>query len=613
MNWLKFGRVFSWIESRWLRIAIILLAASTMLWMAVLGEGNFASKFFRGLFFSLQFIVLNKDIDPGIDPLPFSALTFAQFALPFTVSVALIGSLFQERMMPYWVRRAMAQLDGHHVIIGYGGLGKRLASELVDAGSTVLVVDLSAQTTRMTEMLFMLQHDALQPTLMGAVNFERAAAIYLLLPDERDNLALLDSIVAKSDQLQNKPKIHVRFQSRHLGRLFADLAGHKGSAARSRLDIRPFNPFDLAARGLINSFAPDLYGNIDREGSITQTVMIVGTSAIAESILLRLARIGIYSPRGKLRVIWAGDGTSDAFARLSADYPALNPNAYPKELWGDTSGASPAFFELQLPPIKVETIDAPAALSVRSGWVAKQCDHQLPAAVYVCHDSDVSNAIEARDLQVALSQRLPLPTEGGQTPQRLILAVQGHTTLGVANTPAAGRLAYQIEEETLDAVFAKTMVTDRADRLAMGYHAVYADPSIQSWLDEPFFVKESNRDLADHLAIKARYAGIDAKTVTQIVFDGEAALSEEGVEQLRQVLKDLERMEQRRYRAFMFMNGFSHGRKTAPGATPKGQKEIDRSLRLNQTLLTENLSDHEKAKDSKIVEESIAALSKRHA
>ena len=146
MNWLKLGRAFSWIDSRWLRITIILLAASTMLWMYVLGEGNFASKFFRGLFFSLQFIVLNKDIDPGIDPLPFSALTFAQFALPFTASVALIGSLFQERMMPYWVRRAVAQLVGHHVIIGYGELGKRLASELVDAGSTVLAVDLSAQT-----------------------------------------------------------------------------------------------------------------------------------------------------------------------------------------------------------------------------------------------------------------------------------------------------------------------------------------------------------------------------------------------------------------------------------------------------------------------------------
>lgn len=126
-----------------------------------------------------------------------------------------------------------------------------------------------------------------------------------------------------------------------------------------------------------------------------------------------------------------------------------------------------------------------------------------------------------------------------------------------------------------------------------------------------FFVKESNRDLADHLAIKARYAGIDAKTVTQIVFDGEAAVSEKGIEQLRQVLQDLELMEQRRYRAFMFMNGFSHGRKTAPGAKADDQKEIDRSLRLNRTLLTEKLSDHEKAKDSKIVEESIAALSKR--
>lgn len=73
MNWLKLGRAFSWINSLWLRITIILLAASTLLWMSVLGEGGYASKFFRGLFFSLQFIVLNKDIDPGIDPLPFSA------------------------------------------------------------------------------------------------------------------------------------------------------------------------------------------------------------------------------------------------------------------------------------------------------------------------------------------------------------------------------------------------------------------------------------------------------------------------------------------------------------------------------------------------------------
>ena len=612
MNWLKLGRAFSWIDSRWLRITIILLAASTMLWMSVLGEGNFASKFFRGLFFSLQFIVLNKDIDPGIDPLHFSALTFAQFALPFTASVALIGSLFQERMMPYWVRRAVAQLDGHHVIIGYGELGKRLAGELVDAGNTVLVVDLSAQTTRMTERFFMLQHDALQPTLMGEANFGRAVAIYLLLPNERDNLALLDAIVADGNQLQQKPKIHVRYQSRHLGQLFADLAGHKADPAHPRLDVRPFNPFDLAARGLLNSFAPDLYGDIDRAGPITQTVMIVGTSAIAESILLRLARIGIYSPEGKLRVIWAGDGTSDAFARLSADYPALNPDAYPKELWGDTSGASPTFFELQLPPIKVETVDAPAALSVRSGRIAKLCDHQLPAAVYVCHDSDVSNAIEARDLQVTLSQRLPLPHQDGRTPQCLILAVQNHATLGIANTPASGRLAYQIEEENLSTVFAQTMVRDRADRLAMGYHAIYADPSVQPWLDEPFFVKESNRDLADHLAIKARYAGIDAKTVAQIVFEGEATVSDKEVESLRHVLQDLELMEQRRYRAFMFMNGFSHGRKTAPEATPKGQKEIDRSLRLNPTLLAESLSDHEKAKDSKIVEESIAALAKRH-
>lgn len=627
MNWLKIGSAFSWIEARWLRITATLLISSTLLWMLALEDGSLCSKFLRGLFFSLQFIVLNKDLDPGINPLIFPALTLAQFALPFTASVALIGSLFRERIAPYWVRRAVSQLDGHHIVVGYGELGKCLTSALLARGNTVVAVDLSIQTMCETNRSFKLQHDARQPTLVGEANFARAAAIYLLLPDERDNLALLDTILVESKRLKEQTKIHVRSHSRQLGRLFADWAGHKAGASHPRLDVRPFNPFDLTARGLVNKYSPDLFANIDRNGPITQTVMIVGTSAIAESMLLRLARIGIYSPKGKLRVIWAGDGVNDAFARLSLDYPALDPGAHPKNFWDDTSGASPEFLKLLLPPIEVVRINAPAALSVRSGDVSKMCGGQLPAAVYVCHDSDVRNGIEARDLQVFLSQRSSLGS-GKKPPQRLILALQKHANLGIAdldNTPALKMLPYEIREESLDTLFAETLVTDRADDLAIGYHAVYANHEkvdLDAWRRERFFIKESNRDLADHLAIKARYAGIDASTVDQVVFGKQSVSEQEDLEsrsrqaesQLRQAFDDLVAMEQRRYRAFMFMSGFSHGRLTAPEDSGnqnqnQNQKELDRCLRLNLTLLTEALSDYELSKDSNIVEKSIAALS----
>lgn len=614
MNWLKIGSAFSWIEARWLRITATLLISSTLLWMLALEDGSLCSKFLRGLFFSLQFIVLNKDLDPGINPLIFPALTLAQFALPFTASVALIGSLLRERIAPYWVRRAVSQLDGHHIVVGYGELGKCLTSALLARGNTVVAVDLSIQTMCETNRSFKLQHDARQPTLVGEANFAGATAIYLLLPDERDNLALLDTILVEGNRLKEQTKIHVRSHSRQLGRLFADWAGHKAGASHPRLDVRPFNPFDLTARGLVNKYSPDLFANIDRNGPITQTVMIVGTSAIAESMLLRLARIGIYSPKGKLRVIWAGDGVNDAFARLSLDYPALDPGAHPKNFWDDTPGAPPAeFLKLLLPPIEVVRINAPAALSVRSGDVSKMCGGQLPAAVYVCHDSDVRNGIEARDLQVFLSQRSSLGS-GKEPPQRLILALQKHANLGIAdldNTPALKRLPYEIREESLDTLFAETLVTDRADDLAIGYHAVYANHEkvdLDAWRRERFFIKESNRDLADHLAIKARYAGIDASTVDKVVFRGQS-VSDEDLERLRQAFNDLVAMEQRRYRAFMFMSGFSHGRLTAPIETGNQiQKELDRCLRLNLTLLTEALSAYEISKDSNIVAKSIAAL-----
>lgn len=334
----------------------------------------------------------------------------------------------------------MAQLDGHHVIIGYGGLGKRLASELVDAGSTVLVVDLSAQTTRMTEMLFMLQHDALQPTLMGAVNFEMRRRSTRYCPTSATTSPCSTPSLLRATNCKNKPKIHVRFQSRHLGRLFADLAGHKGSAARHAQISGPFNPFDPAARGLIN-FAPDL-----RE----------------------------YRPRR----FHHADGDDRGAPRPSQNRYSFDSRVSAFIRREGNSGSSGRVMEQAMPLLdSLRTILHSIQMLIRKSCGATPPAHRQPSLSFNCRpsrwkrsmpqlrfpfaaDGLQSNVITSCPppymfatiamsatpsklviCRLPLSQRLPLPTEGGQTPQRLILAVQGHTTLGVANTPAAGRLA----------------------------------------------------------------------------------------------------------------------------------------------------------------------------
>lgn len=129
----------------------------------------------------------------------------------------------------------------------------------------------------------------------------------------------------------------------------------------------------------------------------------------------------------------------------------------------------------------------------------------------------------------------------------------------------------------------------------------------------PFFLKESNRDLADHLAIKARYSGIDADAVADCVFNGRSTISDADRQLMEDKRDDLIIMEKRRYRAFMFMNGFTHGSHSTGYHVDNEQdgKELDRCLQVNATLLEDDLSLKEKVKDEKIVAYSMDAMENR--
>jgi hypothetical protein len=323
--------------------------------------------------------------------------------------------------------------------------------------------------------------------------------------------------------------------------------------------------------------------------------MILGTSQIAQSLILRFARLGVYSASGKLRILWVGDDVAEVAESLIADYPFLDAQSYPQTFWGADVTTSPWFYNLNLSSVELIPLQGRAETLVRSGVIADHYGDQPPAAIYVCHDSDVRNIKDARDLQSSLGADFA-PIKHSK---RLILALQNQAKLGVRTSSVSMR--YKISEESIDQKFASTLVSDKVDALAERFKHAYDEGGgypQKAWSTLSYFEKESNRDAADHCAIKARYAGLDSELV-RMAISGNPIEIPEAEMKLEAVKDDIYLMEQRRYRAFMFMQGFRHVTNHAIPAQCK--KDEERTLRVNKTLLEKNLTDAELDKDTNIV------------
>ncbi|TLU87429.1 MAG: hypothetical protein FDX21_00905 [Chlorobium sp.] len=618
INWIRRGKWIKRLDNGGIVILGILLLGSTVLWMFSMDEA-FLSRFRKSLYYSFQFITLGKDVDGVNDPCLRHALYVLQFAIPLFASGTFVSQLFRNRLVPFLKRVEVNALTNHHVIIGYGAFGQALAKKLVDKKrvdkKNVVAIDLLDPFGLDDTNPIVLCHDALHTDIGKIANLQHAECLYLLLPEERDNQSILKNILA-SNSLKEDLRIFVRTASGDMQRLCVDWVGLKGIHSQE-FDIRALNPFDIVARGIVNTYAPDVYAPTDRVGPVAQTIMVVGTSEAAKALLVRFARIGVFSPKGKLHVVWAGDGVEDAFRQLKAVYPALGADFSSVNDWGGGDKTSREYFESVLPPIKLTLLNIPAAEAIRKQSIAVMDNTRWPSVIYVCHDSDIRNLVEARDLQAALCMdKEVIRTTGKGQQQRLILAVQGKADLGIAedaDLPALQNLPYRIKEISIDFMFAKTVAEDRADEIAKGYFDVYAEShkvEDKDWNHLKLFEKESNRDLADHLAMKARYAGIGAEKVTASVFYGNATLSNDECKLMEEARAELIAMEQRRYRAFMFMNGFIHG--SHPVEYDNSQKswgkKLDQYLRVNDTLLQENLPEDEQKKDDDIVDYSLQVL-----
>ncbi|MES3020287.1 MAG: PGDYG domain-containing protein [Pseudomonadota bacterium] len=639
-------RLLDLIYRYWFRCLSGSLIAATILFILV-GE-----HWTEAIFHALQFIVLNYEYkaSPGSDY--FWCLKALQFAVPAFASVGLLKNLFHEEISPLFVRTWARFQPPEAIVIGGGSVGRAISQQLATRGERVLIIDLRGSGEAYNPMAdtahgrsaprgapdaasyrepSWLRGDGRSNEVLDGANASRARKVFICTGADEVNLQVarqLFAFIEARPKPAQRTSVRVQLSSDDARRAVRDWLGWYSFVGHNVADVESFDIHEIAARELLIRYSPDRFTPTDHAGPVSQVVVVCGASPMAQELIRRVARIGHFSANGRLQVFWVDPDVDAASRLLRATSPHIDWQALP----GDISGEWPTQnVERSVQVILVSQYIA----EVMAGRVLENATGgRKPAVVWACHEDAARNAAEVRDLCAHLNRS---PATGGATSRAV--AVQFDQTLGLSdatenNALFAGFSCVPAEAAIIDYAV-EALCNGQRDKLAkyidtvIYRHGNYAADAAPQWAAQPEFIRDSNRDAADHTYIKLRQSGMAEDEVDRLLAAPEqriAAVSAtpsvpSGLE--RQVLDALicamSIVEHRRYCAFMFAAGFTRlverpddiaslkgvhslAQKAVFGVD-NAKKHWERMVRMNPTLQPfVHLDGVEKNKDSDIVD-----------
>lgn len=620
-------RLISWISLYWLRILIVLWLASLALWTYAMGFSarNIAS----GAFNSLQFLVLNKDIgDIQTSSLVVWGLIAMQFLLPMLASIGLIKNLFQNQLEPFYAKLCLKFKKDHIVIIGCGPVGLSISKAFCNNNDTVLIIDKNSdndcRTTlndinilnKKAKQAIWLHGDITDKNVLDAIKLEKARKIFICMGNDSLNLKAFRDVNTALANKNKRPEIHIQLVSDAARDAMRDPVGWQGLAQGLPHDnISGFDMHELAAREIFNRYLPDMFEDTDHENNISQTIIVVGASSMAKALIRRAGRLGHFSCKGKLQVIWTDPNVEDAATSLYAECPNLNPNVKPFEL---NLPEHPDNSEV-LPSIYISTVSDHITNILRQSKITALSNQKSPSVIFVCHEDEAKNADQAREICAFYNRTQTLKSSQSKP----VVAVQFDQKYGLSHEmldandqlnpshPHDG-FPFRTHEISITDAVGQVLTDDKKDLLASYFNTVIysggkASDCVNNWQKLKEFLKESNRDAADHLKIKLHHL-IGSNDVMK------TKTTEEDLLRINEALSthasELSFIEHKRYCAFMFTAGFSYGApQQLPITNPMLPKELERLLRVNPTLIPySKLDSNEQKKDNRMVSHIIGAL-----
>jgi voltage-gated potassium channel len=167
-----FGTVGYMVVEGWSLSDALFMAATTI---TTVGFGEVRPLTERGRFFTIVLLVVG--------------LAAVWYALSVLVRVALEGELglrWEERRM----ERQTRQVRGHHIIAGFGRVGRQTAQALRDLGHQVVVIDEAPEAVRdaLAAGFLAVEGNATEDATLQRAGVERAAGLVAALGSDADNV-----------------------------------------------------------------------------------------------------------------------------------------------------------------------------------------------------------------------------------------------------------------------------------------------------------------------------------------------------------------------------------------------------------------------------------------
>jgi Trk K+ transport system NAD-binding subunit len=412
--------------------------------------------------------------------LPLS-LDIARWLAPATLSYAIIKtfmSLINNKLQKY----RLSHLSEHAIIIGLNKRSMNIALSFRKSGIKTVVVDEDANNRYWGELkrekVTTLVANPFDGVLHKTVNTLDAKYLFASTSSDNTNLHLIYSLLNLKNTQKTSQYLHSICQVHNSSLLNVLSDRPLFFNNHHNLSTRVVSINSLVARWLLNEYGP--HTQIPNFADLaTCTLAIVGDNEFTPEFLLRIAEIGVYNFSEKIHIVLLSAGASSICEGLKANYPAISDL-------------------ISLEPITVDKGN------VKHLQTAIQ--KISPNLIYVCHN-EIDEKLLA--LQHLTDHFMDVPINVCEIDNHgsfewLISEFSQHSSVKFIDLNNAVDDYDEIFGDGLDSIAIAIHNNYVAQQLKKG-ESVTQNSSLVEWDALAETLKNSNRNQADHVAIKCQY------------------------------------------------------------------------------------------------------------
>ncbi len=471
-------------------------------------------------------------VDEFSSPLPWQLEAARWLAPALVIYTAIKAILFLIRRE---IKSAFIKYHRDHiVIVGLNYMSRYLAGSLLANGEKVVIVGDIADVRKLDPVER--EGAVLVEGELSGKNFLRnlgaARARYFVFLNDDDDKNIEDALTVNNYLADHAREPNVTLYTHVSDDLKLDevmglrlLEDHQlQQNADKQCEIKIFSEYERASRIIFNKYSPDTFTRITSPDDQQVRIAVIGSGRLAQSFILRVARLGHFANLKKTLVTMFQNGTT-VLDRMQLSFKQMKNF------------------------IDIELVDAAPELFDGENFRRMNAEHRFSAVYILCDDDTVVPGILTRLARIDLPGRINIVVAVNNPFSLLSKKLEG------MNFESIVIHKFSITEETFTH---EGLISETLDKLARVVHNDYRskhediDPSKTShrpWELLPTDFKNQNREQADHILIKLRALG----------YEGDVDISQIVVPQDK--LELLSRMEHNRWWAFIALNGWVRGDK----------------------------------------------------